>query len=219
MGDKKANKDPGGSLLISPKRVIVHFGLFVLVYGLLMVPWPGLQSAYAKFYRAGAAFLFGRVGAKGIVRFVPANDPYYDTNIVFYNRDVVRKDGRMITDIQVPHPTRYAGYMHTALLVALIGATPVSWRRKGWALLWGMILLYGFIILKVALLVINPYTMGMLTQYQLSPFWERVLYIVTIVFVTNLTTGWVVTVFIWILVSFRREDWSRILIQKSPRGA
>lgn len=214
MGDAKPNIDTTRFALIRPRQVVKFFCIFVLVYGLLMFPWPGLGAVYSNLYRAGAAFLFESFGLKDVVRFERISDGEYDTKIVFYSRDQASPDGKMVPIGFINHNSRHAGYIYAAFLTALILATPILWKRKGWALFWGMILIHCFIILSLAIWILYGLNKEPLSLVLLGPFWKQVLLLTINVFVRNLTFGLVVCVFIWIIVSFRREDWARILARK-----
>jgi hypothetical protein len=184
-----------------------------------MAPWPGVRAAYSKFYRSGAAFLFGSFGSKGVVCFRQSGDVEYDINVGLYNRDRRNWDG-IVVGVWAHHTSRRDGYMYTAFMTALILATPIPFRRKGWALLCGLILMHGFIALKLAIRILHAFNSEpQLSLFAPNPFWKQVLSITHEAFAVNVTFGFIVSFFIWILVSFRREDWSRILMQKSPRGA
>lgn len=210
MGDPKLNNGATRFKLTQPKQVIRFLCVFVLVYGLLMSPWPSLGGAYSRIYRAGAAFLFESFGSKGVVRFEELSDEEYDTKIVFYSRDQVGSDGKMVPIGFMRHSARRSAYIYVAFLTALILATPIRWSRKGWALLWGMILVHGFIVFNMAIWIIYGFNKEPLSLFMLSPFWKRVLLLAIGVFVRNLTFGLVVCAFIWILVSFCRVDLSRV---------
>ena len=174
-----------------------------------MAPWPGFGKAYSKFYLAGASALFKSFGSKGGVRFSQSDDAEYDINVDLYNLDQVDKNGH-VTIFQTRHTSRRDGYMYMTFMTALILATPISWRRKGLALLWGLILIHGFIVLKLAIRLLHAFTIDPLSLFALSPFWMQMLNIVHQEFIVNVNFGFVVSIFIWILVSFRREDWAKI---------
>lgn len=207
MGDAKSNIDTSRIKLIQTKRIIGFFCVSVLIYVPLMVPWPGLATAYSRLYRTGAAFLFESLAPEGTIRFHPLNDVENDIRIIFYNRDQVGPDGNMPAVGFINHNSRRDGYIYIAFLIALVLASPIPWRRKGWALFWGMILIHGFIALKLAIWAIYGFNKEPLSLIVLSPFWQRALLLTIDVFVRNLTFGFIVCVFIWILVSFCREDW------------
>ncbi len=159
-------------------------------------------------YRAGGALLFGSFGSKGKVLFDPIDDPPYDTLLSFAN--VGRKDanGRIMW-VQCGCTSRRGGYIYIMFVVALIAATPVSVRRKLWALLWGLILVNCLIAVKLGVRIIDVFSKEPLRLFVISPFWEMGFHLLYRLMV-NLTFGFIVSTFIWILVTFRREDW-RIL--------
>ncbi|MBW8038986.1 MAG: hypothetical protein FVQ85_03195 [Planctomycetes bacterium] len=217
MGNIKSNTETVLFKLIQPKQVIRFLCLFVFVYLLLMAPWPGLKAAYSKSYKAGSAFLFKSFGAKGIVRFRQQSDPGNDINIIFYNRDHIGRDGKMVAVGNIPYNSRRYGFIFTAFLTALILATPLSWRRKGRALFGGFFLIHCFIVLILGMWILYGFNKESLSLFVLNPFWNRVFLLAIDVFVRNLTFGLIVSVFIWILVSFRREDLTKFLIrEKNP---
>ena len=209
MGDTKSSGDAACVKLITPKGIVGFFCLFLLAFGLLMAPWPGLGRAYTTFYRAGAAFLFGSFGSTGIGRFDPLNDSDYDMNVTLYNRARLDPDGDVVA-IRTRHSSRHAGYMYAAFLTALILATPIGAKRKVWAMFWGMILIHGLIASKLALRIFYSFNNSPLSMFALNPFCRRVLSITHQVFAVNVTFGFIACVFIWILVSFRRRDWVNI---------
>ena len=210
MGDTKSSSDAACVNLIKPKGAIRFFCLFMLAFGLLMAPWPRLGRAYTRFYSAGAAFLFGSFGSTGIVTFEPLHDSEYDLHVTLYNRAQVGPDGDGVA-IQTRHSSRHAGYMYVAFLAALILATPIPARRKGWAIFWGMILIHGLVASQLALRILHAFHNRPLSMFVMSTFGKRVLSIAHQAFAVNVTFGFVVCVFIWILVCFRRRDWARIV--------
>jgi len=181
-----------------------------------MAPWPRLGRAYTRFYSAGAAFLFGSFGSTGIVSFEPLHDSEYDLHVTLYNRARMGPDGNM-AGVQTRHNSRHAGYIYAAFLTALILATPIPWRRKGWALFWGMILIHGFVASKLALRIFHAFNNRPLSMFVLNPFCRRVLSITHQAVAVNVTFGFVVCVFVWILVSFRRRDWIKIAGRTKPQ--
>jgi len=189
-------------------QVLRFFCLFMLVFVLLMAPWPGLRAFYSKVYRAGGAFLFGSSCSNGIVQFCKSNDLEYDVEIYIFNRDEARKTGKV-----VHYSTRYGEYMNIAFMSALILATPISCKRRTKALFWGLILINFFFVFKLAVLVIFHFSTEPVFIFVLTPFWEQVWSIIYRELVVNRTFGFIASVFIWVLVSFRREDWGRILMR------
>ncbi len=178
-----------------------------------MACWPVLGKAYAKFYCAGANFLFGSFGSKGIVQFSNLEDARYDIMVRLYNVGHRVQSGA-ISSVGLSHSSRCDGYMYPVFLAALVAATPMSVKRKLWALLWGLILIHCFIALRLAVHIIEIFSREPLRLFAISSFWDGWFYKAYQQFVVNITFGFVVAIFIWILVAFRREDWSKIVMQK-----
>ena len=213
MGNTKSSSGTACVKLITPKGIIRFLCLFLLVFGLLMAPWPGLGRIYRKFYIAGASFLFGSIKPTGTVTFEPLPDSENDMNVTLYNRARTAPDGG-IARIQTHHSSRHAGYMYVAFLSALILATPIPPGRKVWALFLGIILIHGLVALKLALRIFHAFHNRPLSMFVMSKFSKRVLSISHQAFAVNVTFGFVVCVFIWILVCFRRKDWTMIISQR-----
>lgn len=99
--------------------------------------------------------------------------------------------------------SRMIGYSPTIVIIALFFATPTSWRHRGWGLLWGLLLIHGFIFLRLSLTIAANFAGA--KSYALfhpSEFWMGVLTKVEEVVVHNPTCYLAVAVVIWLLVCF-----------------
>lgn len=184
--------------------------LFALVYALLMSPWPGLGAAYTKLYRKGAALLFGSFGSRGVVLFRPSGNSVYEIDMYFLDRQRVAADGK-VNSVLVHHTCRYAAYMHIVSTAALILATPVPFRRRAKALFGGLILMHCFIVLKLMVLISYTFNNKPLSLFALNPFFERLLFVTHQLIIDSVSFNFIAPVFIWILVSFRRQDWAALV--------
>ena len=100
--------------------------------------------------------------------------------------------------------TRGVGWVPTALLLALILATPVSWRRRCFALVGGLLAVHGYILFSVASTIWNNSTeLSLLT---LTPFWKSVVAGLDETLVNQMGASFIAPVFIWILITLRRQD-------------
>ena len=196
-----------------PRKLIIGFlWRFALGYGLLIVPWPGFNESYARYFRALGQMVFAQESGPRFVRFeaVPGELRHsLDTRIALANRAHL--------DAQGSGPVRYLeldtrgiGWVPTALLLALVLATPVPWRRRVWALFFGVIAIHGFILFSVAVYLWNNSTdLGLLT---LTPFWKQTTDGLEETLITQMGAGFVVPVLLWIAVTLRRQDgvrWQR----------
>jgi hypothetical protein len=195
---------------IRAKRVLKSLLGLVVVYCLIMACWPVLGKVYTRFYCVGANFLFGSFGSKGIVEFVESKEAGKDIEVRLYNAQRRDQNGAMI-GVRASHSSREDGYIYAAFLVALIAATPITVKRKLWALLWGLVLLHCFIALKLAVRLIDGFSNEPVRLFVISSFWKKGFYTFYQEFIVNVTFGFVVAIFIWVLVTFRRGDWSRII--------
>ncbi len=194
------------------KPILSFFLRLVLLYALLVAPWPGLRACYGSGYRTVMNALFGSFGSDGIVRFeaLAGDVEQVDTEIIAGNR---RTRARPISAL---HSTAVTGYLPTAEVVALIVATPIPWSRRWKSLLWGLLLVNGLVILRVAIALLYGFSGDHpIALYSPGPVWIAVLAGAHRVFATWINFSYVAPLFIWIVVTFRRSDWERLLGARS----
>lgn len=111
--------------------IIGAVGRFAVIFGLLVLPWPGWNEIYGAYFRAFGQAAFSRQDDQRIVRFQPHEVRHgfsrLDTQMTLGNRALVDNSGKGLAEI-VDLDTRSIGWMPTALTMALILATPVPWR-------------------------------------------------------------------------------------------
>ena len=107
--------------------------------------------------------------------------------------------------------SRYIGYAPTTFLLALILATPLTWRRRLIALLWGLVLTHAWIAFSMLLLIVHGYSRGdVVSIFDVSPFTSTALAFLREALVKATIFKYTVPAVIWILVSFRRGDWAKM---------
>lgn len=198
---------------------------FLIVFVLLMAPWPGLHEAYAACLRITGGQLFKTFGSDGRVHFFPSATlpagevpPGYEIPRASRGSDIhvrlssLRAPGR----ISLLHlNSRIFGYLRTAFVIALILATPIPWRRRWWALVWGSLIVSGLILLQFALALFYAFGLdGPVAQFSLSPFSRSVVSHLYQFFVVGVAGTYILPLPIWVLVTFRREDSALILAEK-----
>jgi len=191
-----------------PSQLISRFFIKLFVcYGLFLVAWPVLSGPYASAFRKVGTKVFRSFGPDGDVLIKERADPtrMLDSDLVQGNRKTRSVGTR-------PFGTQYQGYAPTAVLLSLIVASPVTWKRRGWATLWGLILIHLWIAFALWLMLVDAYSdPSKLAMYELSPLVKRSLAYVTFLVTKSTMTRYFVPVFFWILVTFRRNDWQNIL--------
>ncbi len=177
---------------------------FALTYALLILPWPGFPAAYHSFFR-----LLLRAA------FAPGNGP----RELGFN-SLKPEHGRSLVRIEITNRTLMApdgsgpvrnlvvdtgGFWRaTALLLALIVVTPVAWRRRISAVLSGCLWLHGGILLIVGFSIWNESRHVSLVL--LSPFWQTLADRIQRMLLSGLNLA--APVLLWMLVTFRREDFA-----------
>ncbi|MCE0523398.1 MAG: hypothetical protein LV480_10865 [Methylacidiphilales bacterium] len=191
-----------------PKNPLIGAaGRFIVIFGLLVLPWPGWNAAYSGYFRALGQAVFGHQDEQRIVRFVPYHEQHgfssLDTQMTLGNRALADSTGKGKAE-SVTLDTRSIGWVPTALTMALILATPVPWRQRAWALLWGLLLIHAFILFSLQTWI--WYASPDLSLLTLSPFTKSIVDGLEYTLLTQLGASFSVPMLIWILVTIRREN-------------
>ncbi len=192
-----------------PLRTIARcFLVFLLCFGLLSWPWPGVQERYATGFRTVANFLLPTFGANGRCEFEAVEGGRADTAVKLLNARTGYTGGYHMN-------SRFMGYVPTVLVTSLVLATPISWKRRAWALLWGLLAVNVFIVIRVALAILREFA-GLSGQHNLALFTPgkvsgALLEFAYFVLTLSSPGHVIVPVFIWCLVTFRRKEWEAFL--------
>jgi hypothetical protein len=209
-----------------------RFGLtFAVLYGLLILPWPGLHNAIGAYVQAFGSRVFGQSGrtfmdnlAKNrtgivttpihhIVFFRPIGpiDKSYssgtDTIVLLYNFDAVDKSKGGGYKIGLESKTYF--WLPFAFYLALIGATPMPWRRRAWALFLGF--LTANILLALTLAVYIASHASDISMIALSPFWKWAVHGLTNLLLVVSGPSTFIYLLLWPFACFCREDLIRFV--------
>ncbi|MCK9588087.1 MAG: hypothetical protein WC076_07265 [Terrimicrobiaceae bacterium] len=191
--------------LLDSKALWKFAWLFVLTYGLLIAPWPNWNDFCSGYYRAMCNATLTHLPGDMILRFEKTTvrlRPNLSTSISIGNERKIDRQGRYPATV-LQSDTRALAWTPTALLVALILATPLTWKRKLWALALGLLVIHAYILLITALWIINRSTevaLVTLTGWQ-KDFAEALEY----TFVEQLGISFVIPVLLWFLVMLYLE--------------
>ncbi len=193
------------------RRSITRFLIqLVVVYGLLLAPWPGWREHYSSWVCGLARTVFSSEHGKLLVRFEPegaTTSHPLDTRITLANRELLAPNGSGPARI-LGLDAHGVGWVPTALFLALTISTPLPWRKRACAVAWGLIAIHIFLLLVIGVYVLNNiHTDSGLRVVQFSPLWKTITNGLEETFVTQMGPGFAVSVLIWLLVSFRRENW------------
>ena len=192
-------------------KLVLHFlCCFVPVYALLIIPWPGSRDLYGSYLRSAARFVLAQSNSRRILRFeevpVSKRNRTLDTRITVANREQLDASGSGRA-VMLDLDSHGIGWVPTALLIALVVATPVSWPRRLRALFWGLLAVHTFILATIEVYIWNQSDASNgLNLVELSPFWKTVANGLEETLVTQLGASFVFPLLIWILTTFRAED-------------
>jgi len=198
---------------MSPLKLVAAFFLKVIIfYALLMIPWPGVQQGYAGLFCHAGNLAFHVFGSAGRTRFRVLDPPPANKNAVDYEIKLENIRTRAGGTFDPDRSTRKMGYLPAAFAASLVLATPIPWRRRLAAIVWAMALMIAFVGLQLTLHLFNAFSNpDVLNQFELGLWTKRLLGILLKVVVTSPVTAYIAPVFVWILVTFRRTDWTTLL--------
>ena len=187
---------------------------FLLVYTLFVMPWPYLGKTYRACFEAVVSFVFISQDNRNLLSFAspPGNRSHsVDERIIIANEDTMRWDGSgpiRNLDFDVVG----FGWRPTALLIALIAATPITWRRRKRVIWLALLLQNCYILLSLALVI--RCEAAHIGRVPLTPSGE--------VLTQNLEYGicdglnLLAPVVIWVVLSFRKSDLNNLIVVERP---
>lgn len=199
-------KSSARGLARSPAVIAIFFLKVAIIYGILVVPQLRGADVYGGVFRAAANVFFGTVGGTGRATFErnPVAHMVQDTTITVQN---LRKGVRGQFEIN----TYLMGYLATSFVIALILSSPVPWKRRLVALGAGLALISVFVGLRLYLKLADVLSdENPLAVYSFSPLTKKTVVTLGKVLGISPVTTYIAPIFIWILVTFRREDVVRL---------
>ena len=191
--------------MLRSKTLLLFLLKAVIIYGLLSLPLSFYDEVYGNFYRKVSEVFFSKFRETGFVKFSECKEPA-KTHINVGNYALVRPDGSCDTataDIN----TRYLGFIPTILLISLVMASPVSWKRRLIALVAGLILVTLLIIFKqwISLLWLCEINTWLpLTNFTGAS--KKLLTFANTFISDSASTVLYFVVAVWLLVTFKAED-------------
>lgn len=185
-------------------------GFFLLrvfiIYIALLLPWPGLSTAYNAWFRSLSRI--ASVGGAWVVRVeaVPAEEKSpLTTRIHAGNPRVVDSTGKMMGKV-LGLDSWGVGWVPTALVVSLIMATSLPLSRRLMALGWGLLLINLYVVFCLRVHLWNG-TADLMSAGDVARSISGAL---TYTLITQMGAGFAVAVVIWLVVTFRSHDVAEI---------
>ncbi len=197
---------------LSKTAVAMFFAKVVGIYALLVIVWPAAHGCYARLFCAAGDAAFRSFGQLGRTDFTLLDPLPGDSDARDFEIKLENIRTRVRPTFEPDRNTRKLGYLPTAFTAALVLATPIPWRRRGWALLWSTVLISAFVGLQLGLHLLNAFSdPNHLNQFAFSPWMKALLVVALKVVAISPVTAYIAPVFIWALVTFRREDWAALV--------
>jgi hypothetical protein len=202
--------------MLNKKTLLLFLLKAVLLYGLLAAPLSFYDKGYANFYRACGKVFFSTFRATGFVQFME-EEKHEITRVIIGNYSLRRPDNTVVA-FAFEINTRYLGYMPTILLICLVLASPVPWKRKLISLVVGFTLVTALIMFKqwIELLTLCEQNSWLqLTSF--SPTQKKFLDMANKGFSLAASTILYFVVAIWLLVTFRLDDLKPEKVKKTEK--
>lgn len=205
--------------------LLKYLGLFIVLYFALLAlcSIPSVSAGMANAYRGLSRPVIESIFPDAYLRFNGDDAEKANPNIirVVYasqaevdrQTELARQQGTKSLRMNAASYDLYFNLLYTTFflfLLTLILITPISWKGKAWSLLWGTLLFTAFTLFKVAIFLLDQFNKSSMDMYQLNES--------TGDFVANLalllkSLGFssFIVILIWVLVAFRRSNWSQVL--------
>ena len=182
---------------------------FLLLYLLLMMPWPGVETNYRDAFVKGGELLYRNLGEYYDIRPPDSETKDKGPDVVIV---VPRRDMEKLVELGIS--SREVGYLASVVVVSLMLATPVAWRRRLWILGLGFAFTCVFVIVRMLPLV--AYTRkadaDILNGVVEPGVYEEAIAAVAKFVGFGQPMSYIVPIIIWILVAVRRD----VVVQLLP---
>ena len=188
--------------------------IFFVAYLFMLWPKTGMQDMYADFFCKTGNELFHEFGDSGIAMLKPQKGK---NNVLLLVSKTSYIKQASVKWYPFYKSSSMIGFFHTSFLLSLIIATPLSWRRKAFALTLGFILITIMVMLKLFVLILYSYSispaLGLsndIAANESIAFWYNN-------FSMQFPRGYTVAVFLWLLLCIGKREWQKlngILVKK-----
>jgi len=196
---------------------LAGFGLLYFVVLMLIAP----ARFYPPAFRFVANRCLGSFGAHRIAKYEPYADPtgMRDTQ-VSVGSDA---SGVPVWPSSLAINTVREGYAPAAVLVALVLASPISWRERAWSMAIGLAVIHLFVAVRVVTAVLYGFSrvvVGGRRLLEVGDLGSRVLHRADQIVAGDLHFTYIAPAIVWLLVTCRfdgvRALWSRA--EKTPQS-
>jgi hypothetical protein len=188
--------------MISTRSILRFLATFAAIFIVLILPWFG--PAYMAVFRTVGTWCFSREEGQRKVTFLESPDkstrPTY-ARIEIANRARLKPDGSGLVR-NVDFDVRGFGWKPMALLMALVLASPLPWKRRLDALCWGLFWVLVVMMVLLAFVIWNE--SSEIDLVTMTPLWKALASEWQHSFITQFSLA--APVVVWMLVTFRTGD-------------
>lgn len=189
--------------MFPPELIGKFFFQLLLCYGLLVILWFGvLKDPCTGIFAKSGNYIFERFGTRNRFCFQPVASSYD-----IMDSEVVRQG--FSKSASVRFSICNIAFVPTAMVIALVVATPSYWPRRHKALLLGLLFSVGFLVLRMAIVLLHIFTDDKIRLFVFSPFWQKGLSQFVRIACFN-SISFLAAIFIWLFVLFRHNAWDMI---------
>ena len=194
MPSPLAERIPTKRIALFAVRVGAYWAAFALA-------WPLLAPAFRPLYCTVGNLAFNNGEAQAQFKTAKKIDRDHDVDIVLTNSTPgVRGD--------VFHSARLGGYLPLATFAAFVLASPISWARRRRALRLGLLFLLLYILMRMWVPIWRDFSNpNALQVYDPGAFGRWLMGVLQRSLVDAPASWFVVPIFVWVGVAFRRSDW------------
>ena len=208
--------------MIKPRLVIRFLLIFFFTYIVLLVSQTG-KDVYARFFCTIGSKVFHYFDEKGIA-VLELQKGKDNIKLMVSSTDNIKPEG--IGWYMFNRSSDHIGYWHTIFLLSLIIATPLSWKKKFFALGAGFILISCVVFIRLRTIII--YCCAITPQiglYQDAAKKESAIFWNTYVG-TAYSHFYSVCILIWLMVCIGKNEWQQLnglmteqpLAKQQPEG-
>jgi hypothetical protein len=180
-----------------------------------MLPATGIDRKYAEFFCSIGNKFFWEFG-NGALVIVTADEKEANHIKLFITKTSLEKTtGISNTGISKGREFnlfngKIIGFLPTILFLALVIATPLTWKRKIFALFFGFFLLTAFIMMKLRVIILYAFAttpeIGLFQEPEVKKsieFWYNY-------FPAQLTPSYSFSVIVWLAVCIGKKEWQKL---------
>ncbi len=212
--------------MIAFKSIIKFFAVFCLTYLLLisLISIPGILKTHASIFKKSSDAFISILLPQAYIEF--RNDlednikpdiikiSYANQNELKHQIGQAKKQGKTELDFKVNNfEVRFQEIWVLPFIfcVTLILVTPIQMKEKLYALIIGVLLVYGVVLLKLLIYTLFYISSDSLGVYELPPLWYKLITHIKTHFSVGVTLSMVLL--IWVMTTMRSDNW-RIIIGK-----